>query len=130
MSRRIEENPIIQGVLDPHAYALISIGKAPSSIRGPRNPILRPEVRKCAPAAAFRANAAINPPFAKAWSRDFNDPDCCLPCPVASAAQAGDAWVAITDNLLPMPLNDRQVIQAWADHLGIGHGLRWVPHVS
>lgn len=91
--------------------------------------VLGPEVQKSVPVPAFRANAAINAAFAKAWSRAFNEPGGCLPYVVAGAAQAGDDLLGIMDNLLPLPLNDRRIVQAWADHLGIGHWLRWIPHV-
>jgi hypothetical protein len=90
--------------------------------------ILSPKIRQNIPAAALRANAALNAAIAKVWSRELNEPGWCLPYLVDGSASAGDALLEILEGLLPIPSNDRRLIQAWADHLGFGHWLRWTPY--
>ena len=79
-------------------------------------------------APALRANCAINAAFAKVWSAEFNEPGWCLPYVVDGSAAGGEALLGILDGFLATPSNDRRVIQAWADHLGFGHWLKWIQH--
>jgi hypothetical protein len=78
------------------------------------------------PAPALRANCAINAAFAKVWSVEFNEPGWCLPYVVDGSAAGGEALLGVLDGFLATPSNDRRVIQAWADHLGLGHWLKWI----
>ena len=80
------------------------------------------------PAPALRANCAINAAFAKVWSAEFNEPGWCLPYVVDGSAAGGEALLGILDGFLATPSNDRRVIQAWADHLGIGHWLKRIQY--
>jgi hypothetical protein len=80
------------------------------------------------PAPALRANCAINAAFAKVWSVEFNEPGWCLPYVVDGSAAGGEALLGILEGFLATPSNDRRVIQAWADHLGIGHWLKWIQY--
>ena len=80
------------------------------------------------PAPALRANCAINAAFAKVWSVEFNEPGWCLPYVVDGSAAGGEALLGILDGFLATPSNDRRVIQAWAEHLGLGHWLKWIQY--
>ena len=90
--------------------------------------VVSPRVREDVPAPALRANCAINAAFAKVWSVEFNEPGWCLPYVVDGSAAGGEALLGILDGFLATPSNDRRVIQAWADHLGIGHWLKWIQY--
>ena len=90
--------------------------------------VVSPRVREDVPAPALRANCAINAAFAKVWSVEFNEPGWCLPYVVDGSAAGGEALLGILDGFLATPSNDRRVIQAWADHLGLGHWLKWIQH--
>lgn len=90
--------------------------------------ILSPKVRENIPAPALRANAALNAAFAKVWARELKEPGWALPYLVDGSATAGDALLELQEGLLSIPSNDRRLIQAWADHLGFGHWLRWTPY--
>ena len=90
--------------------------------------VVSPRVREDVPAPALRANCAINAAFAKVWSVEFNEPGWCLPYVVDGSAAGGEALLGILDGYLATPSNDRRVIQAWADHLGFGHWLKWIQH--
>ena len=90
--------------------------------------VVSPRVREDVPAPALRANCAINAAFAKVWSVEFNEPGWCLPYVVDGSVAGGEALLGILDGFLATPSNDRRVIQAWADHLGLGHWLKWIQH--
>ena len=90
--------------------------------------VVSPRVREDVPAPALRANCAINAAFAKVWSVEFNEPGWCLPYVVDGSAAGGEALLGILEGFLATPSNDRRVIQAWADHLGFGHWLKWIQH--
>ena len=59
---------------------------------------------------------------------EFNEPGWCLPYVVDGSAAGGDALLGVLDGFLATPSNDRRVIQAWADHLGFGHWLKWIEY--
>jgi hypothetical protein len=90
--------------------------------------VVSPRVREDIPAPALRVNCAINAAFAKVWSVEFNEPGWCLPYVVDGSAAGGEALLGVLDGFLATPSNDRRVIQAWADHLGLGHWLKWIQH--
>jgi hypothetical protein len=81
--------------------------------------VVSPRVLEDIPAPALQANCAINAAFAKVWSAEFNQPGWCLPYVVDGSAAGGDALLGVLDGFLATPSNDRRVIQAWADHLGL-----------
>jgi hypothetical protein len=90
--------------------------------------VVSPRVREDIPAPALRVNCAINAAFAKVWSVEFNEPGWCLPYVVDGSAAGGEALLGVLDGFLATPSNDRRVIQAWADHLGFGHWLKWIEY--
>jgi hypothetical protein len=92
--------------------------------------VLTPEVRRNIPEVPLRLNLAINAAFAQFWGRELNEPGWTLPYLTAGALAQGEALLARSEELPLGPAQDRALIQAWADELGLGAWLRWVPHTA
>ncbi|HRI15564.1 MAG TPA: hypothetical protein PLX89_21405 [Verrucomicrobiota bacterium] len=90
--------------------------------------LLRPEIQRSVPEPALRINLAINAAFAKFWSRELDQSGLTLPYLTVGALQKGEALLAKSDALEPGPANDRRLIQTWADELGLGGWILWLPY--
>ena len=91
--------------------------------------LFRPEIRRNIPEAPFQMNLAINAAFAKFWGKELGQSAWTLPYLAVGALVRGEALLQRSDALPPMPGNDRRLIQAWAEELGLGTWIQWVPYV-
>lgn len=92
--------------------------------------VLTPDVQRNIPEAPLRMNLAINAAFAKFWGQELNEPGWTLPYLAAGVVTRGDELMAKAEALGLGPSCDRALIQAWADELGLGAWLHWVPHTA
>ena len=89
-----------------------------------------PEVQRSIPETPFRVNLALNAAFAKFWARELHEPGWTLPYLAAGALSQGELLLAKSDEFGLGPSLDRPLIQSWADTLGLGKWLRWIPRVD
>jgi len=90
--------------------------------------LVRPEFERDIPAVPLRMNLAINAAFAKFWGHELGQPGWTLPYLTVGALSPGEALLQKMSALTPSPGNDRKLIQSWADQLGLGAWLRWIPY--
>lgn len=90
--------------------------------------ILRPNVQKDIPVAALEANLAVNAAFAKFWAGELGQPGFTLPYLAAGALTRGEVLDRCWREIPAEPAHDRDLIQAWADELGLGTWIQWLPH--
>ena len=90
---------------------------------------LGPDVRKFAPPKVFDANLMMNSAFAAYWSRSWSDPTQLSPFKALGATAGGDVLLKIFDEIPAEPNNDRQLIEAWGNHLGLSGWFEFVPFV-
>jgi hypothetical protein len=81
--------------------------------------VLRPDVRNLAPAKVYDASAGMNAAFAAYWSRAWNDRGHAVPYKAAGLLARGEELLSVFDTTPAEPAADRQLVDAWGQHLGL-----------
>lgn len=89
---------------------------------------LAPQHRQASPQKIFDATQAISAAFASFWALRLNQPHLALPFKAAGFLQAGQELLAIWESTPDIAENDRTIIDAWAEKLGIAGWHQWVPY--
>jgi hypothetical protein len=89
---------------------------------------LAAEHRQTAPQKIYDATQAISAAFAIFWSDRLNQPQLSFSFKVTGYLQAGQELVSIWESTPDAPENDRTIVDAWADKLGITGWYQWVPY--
>jgi hypothetical protein len=89
---------------------------------------LSPDIKKIAPKKVYQSNVTMSAAFAEFWARNYSDPALSLPYKAAGYLKAGDELVAILDKVSDEPAADRDLVDAWGDHLSLTGWYRWVPY--
>jgi hypothetical protein len=89
--------------------------------------VLRPEVRRSAPAKVYDANAALNAASALFWSRLLADDEIVIPYKMAGLLDRGRRLLDIFDEAGANPADDCGLVDAWASELGLKGWYGWVP---
>jgi hypothetical protein len=84
--------------------------------------------RQVSPQKIFDATQAISAAFALFWAGRLNQPQLALPFKAAGFLQAGQELLAIWESTPDTAENDRTIIDAWAEKLGIAGWHQWVPY--
>lgn len=89
--------------------------------------VLTGDVRRLAVSTIYEASIAMNSAFAAYWARALDQPSFVVPY-TATGVRAGGDLLAIWDAMDPHPTHDRELIEAWADKLGLRGWYEWVPY--
>lgn len=89
--------------------------------------VLTADVRRLAVSPIYEASIAMNAAFAAYWARAMDQPSFVVPY-TATGVRAGGDLLAIWDAMDPHPTHDRDLIEAWADKLGLRGWYEWVPY--
>ena len=89
---------------------------------------LSPEIKKIAPTKVYQSNITMSAAFAEFWARHYADPSLSLPYKAAGYLKAGKELLAILDEVSDAPAADRELVDAWGDHLSLSGWYRWVPY--
>jgi hypothetical protein len=89
---------------------------------------LAPQHRQVAPQKIYDATQAISAAFASYWANELNQPQLALPFKSTGYFQTGQELLTIWKTVPEAPENDRAVIDAWADKLGIAGWYEWVAY--
>ncbi len=89
---------------------------------------LGPQFRQVSPDPIFRATQALSAAFAQFWAGRFGQPQIALPFKAAGFLGAGAELLAIWNAIPSDPAHDRQLVDAWAQKLGIANWHQWVPY--
>jgi len=89
---------------------------------------LAPQHRQVSPPEIYDASEAISAAFAAFWSARLNQPQLALPFKAAGYLQAGQELLAIWESTPDVAENDRTIIDAWAEKLGVAGWYQWVPY--
>jgi hypothetical protein len=87
--------------------------------------VLTADVRQLAVSPIYEASIAMNSAFAAYWARAMDQPSFVVPF-TATGVRAGGDLLAIWDAMDPHPTRDRDLIEAWADKLGLRGWYEWV----
>jgi hypothetical protein len=90
--------------------------------------VLTPAVRHSFPKKVVYANTAMNAAFALYWATKLNDESISLPYRSVGAAANGEALLDIFRSLEPSPSRDRELVDRWAEQLGLAGWYMWKPY--
>ena len=90
--------------------------------------LLRPDFQQNVPAVPLGINFAINAAFAKFWGGVLGDSGWTLPYLAVGALTQGETLLRRSNELEPVAGNDRRIIEAWAEELGLKAWLAWKPY--
>jgi hypothetical protein len=89
---------------------------------------LAPQHRQVLPQKMYDATQAISAAFAVFWAGRLKQPQLALPFKAAGHLQAGQELLAIWESTPDVAENDRAIIDAWAEKLGIAGWHKWLPY--
>lgn len=90
--------------------------------------VLTATVRHSFPKKVVHANTAMNAAFALYWATRVNDDSISLPYRSVGAAADGKALLDIFHNVDPNPSSDRELVDRWAEKLGLSGWYMWKPY--
>jgi hypothetical protein len=90
--------------------------------------LLAPEVRAATPARAHVSSVAMNVAVAAFWSRIWDDASLLEPYHGAIGDREGRGLLRLWDLLPDEPVQDRALVDAWADGLGMVGWYEWRPY--
>lgn len=88
--------------------------------------VLGPEVRSFAPKPVYEANASMNAAYAIFCDRVFGKAGYAIPYRSAGLEKKGRRLLELSGSIPDAPDHDRQLIDGWADELGLSNWYRWV----
>ena len=89
---------------------------------------MRRSTVRVSPPKIYDASEAITAAFATFWADRLNQPQLALPFKAAGYLQAGQELLAIWKSTPDVAENDRTIVDAWAEKLGIAGWYQWVPY--
>ncbi len=89
---------------------------------------LAPRFRQVSPNRIYQPTQAISAAFAQFWAGRLNQPQIALPYKAAGYLKAGEELLAIWRSIPGDAGHDRQLVDAWAEKLGLANWPRWVPY--
>jgi hypothetical protein len=91
---------------------------------------LRPQVQAMMPDQALAANLSMSAAYSLFWAEKLGQPQLTLPYRASGHLEAGDALYEIWRNVPSDPGQDRNLIDRWANKLGVQRWYQWVPSQS
>ena len=89
---------------------------------------LAPRFRQVSPDPIYRPTQVISAAFAQFWAGRLNQAQIALPYKAAGFLPAGEGLLAIWHSIPGDAGHDRQLVDAWAEKLGLANWHRWVPY--
>ena len=99
-----------------------------ASIAGQQNTnaqALGPATRAIVPPTVYNANLSMSASYALFADRLYGQNRFAIPFVSAGYAERGQRLLDIFDSLAPDPVNDRQLVTAYGDELGLSDWFRW-----
>jgi hypothetical protein len=87
---------------------------------------LKPAIREATPDLVYRPVEIINAAFALFWAQRYGQPEIANPYRHAHYGKDGQALLKIWNELPDDPLNDRELVDTWADYLGVRTWYTWI----
>ena len=90
--------------------------------------VARPEIERMFPHKLFRANMAMNIAYAQFWTNMTGEPNHVKVYRNHRFYRDGQALLELMNTIPPEVLNDRQLVDAWAKHLGLDGWYSWMKY--
>jgi len=89
---------------------------------------LDPQIKALTPEIIYNASAAINAAFALFWSQRYKKPSVTQPYVKAGCRKQGADLMDIWDQVPKDASHDQELIDLWAQALGLSDWYQWVPY--
>ena len=89
---------------------------------------LNPDLRSRFPKPLVTVNTAMNAAFAAFWAAELDEPRLSIPYSVLGADKIGRSLLAQLDEIPDEPARDRDIIDGWAQLLGLTGHYHFKPH--
>jgi len=89
---------------------------------------LAPKHRQTSPKLIFDVTESISAAFAAFWAGRLHQPQMVLPFKSAGFLHSGESLLEIWENTPDDAVNDRLIVDKWAEKLGIAGWQQWVPY--
>lgn len=89
---------------------------------------LKPDIHEATPDVVYKPTEIINAAFALFWAQRYNQPEIAAPYRFAGYEKDGQALLKIWHELPDDPLNDKELVDTWADYLGLRNWYTWVAY--
>jgi len=89
--------------------------------------VLGPQVKQIAPKLIYEASAGMGAAFAAFWGRTFEDPSIVFPYRVAALLGIGENLLRLVDEIPEDAANDKRLVEAWGDLIGVRGWFRLIP---
>lgn len=89
--------------------------------------VLDPRIRQMSPEKVFSANVSMNAAYALFCERLLSASQYTVPYRSAGFEEKGKKLLGIWDEIPDDPGRDRELVDAWAQELGVSGWYRWVP---
>ena len=88
---------------------------------------LSPQVKQIAPKIIYEANVGMSAAFASFWERMLTDPSVVVPYRVAGILALGEKLLRLADEIPDDAANDKRLVEAWGDQIGVTGWFRLIP---
>lgn len=87
-------------------------------------------VKKMTPQPIYDATLSISAAYAMFWAEKWNQPQLVLPFTSTGHEEKGNRLIEIFNEIPDAPESDRDLVDAWADELGIRSWHTWAPYTE
>ena len=88
---------------------------------------LSPQVKQIAPKIIYEASVGMSAAFAAFWERVLTDPTVVVPYRVAGFLAIGEKLLRLADEIPDDTANDKRLVQAWGDQIGVTDWFSLIP---
>ena len=89
--------------------------------------LLSPQVKQIAPKLIYEASVGMGAAFAAFWERILKDPSIVVPFRVAGLLGIGENLLRLVDEIPDDASNDKRLVEAWGDLIGVTSWFRLIP---
>ncbi len=89
---------------------------------------LKSDIREATPDVVYRPTQIINAAFAQFWAQRYDQPEIAAPYRFAGYEKDGQALLKIWHELPDDPLKDKELVDTWADYLGLRNWYTWIAY--
>ncbi len=88
---------------------------------------LSPQVKQMVPKLIYEASVGMSAAYAAFWERVLTDPTVVVPYRVAGLLAIGEKLLRLADEIPDDAANDKRLVEAWGDQIGVTGWFRLLP---
>lgn len=89
--------------------------------------VFSPQAKQIAPKIIYEASVGMNAAFAAFWERMLTDSSVVVPYRVAGILALGETLLRLADEIPDDAVNDKRLIEAWGEQIGVTGWFKLIP---